>query len=92
MVLTLTGAFFLLFGCFIIFSNYIRQIKNYKDQNKEHASYSSPAPFAGPIFVIVGYSVLPLEFSNLIFFVIALDPDTLIILLSLPYFFKGLKK
>lgn len=92
MVLIIAGSFFLLFGIFIILSNYIRQIKNYQNQNKEDAKYSSPAPFVGPVFVIIGYSALPLEFSNLIFFIIVLDPDTLLILFSLPYFFKGLKK
>ncbi len=84
------GAALLLFGSFIIFSNYIRQITNFNNRNKENAQWSSPTPLVGPMFIILGYSVLPFEFSNLIFLVMILDPDTLIAILSIPYLIKGL--
>ena len=86
------SASLLLFGLFIIVSNYIRQITNFKNRNRESAKWSSPAPLVGPIFVIVGYSGLPFEFSNFIFLAIILDPDTLLTILSLPYLIKGLLK
>ena len=85
-------ASFILFGLFIILSNYLRQITNFKNRNIEGAKWSSPAPFVGPIFVIIGYSGLPFEFSSFIFFVIILDPDTLLTIFSIPYFIKGLLK
>jgi len=86
------SASILLFGLFILFSNYLRQITNFKNRNKENAKWSSPAPFVGPVFVILGYSWLPFEFSNFIFFVIIFDPDTLLTLLSIPYLIKGFFK
>ena len=50
-----------------------------------------PGPVVGPALVVVGYLVLPVEFSKWIFLVIVLDPDTVITVLSIPYFFKGLR-
>ena len=84
------GASFLLLGSFIIFSNYVRQITNFSNRHKENAKWSSPTPLVGPMFIIIGYTILPFEFSNLIFLVLILDPDTLIAILSIPYIIKGL--
>ena len=88
----LIGGSLLLFGLFIIFASYVRQVANYRNRNKVDAPYSSPAPIVGPLFIIVGYMALPFEFSNWIFLVIFLDPDTLITLVGLPYLIKALRE
>jgi len=84
------GSVSLLLGLFIIFSNYVRQITNYRNRNNVNAKYSSMAPLVGSLFTLVGYSILPFEFSYLIFLVFVLDPDTLLAILSIPYLIKGL--
>ena len=88
----LFGSALLLFGIFIIFTSYVRHITNHRNRNKKDAPYSSPAPIVGPLFVIVGYTALPFEFSNWIFLVILLDPDTLITLVGLPYLIKAFRE
>ena len=69
------GSLVLLFGLFIVVMSYARQIQN--SRNRETASYSSPVPFVGPVFVVVGYAASPLPFSPWIFLVFLLDLDTL---------------
>lgn len=86
------GCTSLFFGVFIILSNVIRQIINFRDRGTKDIKHHSIAPFFGPIFVIAGYIMLPFEFSNLIFFVILLDPDTLMAVLGIGYFIKGMRK
>jgi len=82
----------LVVGALIICAGYVRQIMNFRNRHKKDGSWSSPAPFIGPILVIVGYSGLPVEFSKWIFLVIVLDPDTMVTVLSLRYLFKGLRE
>jgi len=82
----------LLCGALIILASYVRQISNFKNRHNEKGQWSSPAPFFGPLLVIVGYSVLPIEFSSWIFLVVVLDPDTVLTILSIPYLFKGLRE
>ena len=86
----LAGAL-LLFGLFIVVTNYVRLIANYRNR-KEGGHWSSPAPIVGPLFIIVGYSVLPFEFSNWIFLAIILDPDTVITVIGLPHLIKALRE
>ena len=88
----LLGAVFLLGGSLVIFASYVRQGTNFRNRNKENRQWSSPAPFIGPVLIIVGYFALPLEFSKWIFLVIVLDPDTVITILSIPHLFKGLRE
>jgi hypothetical protein len=80
----------LLFGLFIVITNYVRQIANFRNGKKE-GHWSSPAPIVGPLFIIVGYSALPFEFSNWIFLAVVLDPDTVITVISLPYLIRALR-
>lgn len=81
----------LLFGLFIVVTNYVRLIANYRNRKKD-GHWSSPAPIVGPLFIIVGYSMLPFEFSEWIFLAIILDPDTVITVIGLPHLIKGLRK
>jgi len=80
----------LLFGVFIVVTNYVRQIANLRNRKKE-GRWSSPAPFVGPLFIIIGYSALPLEFSKWIFLAFVLDPDTVITVMGLPHLIKALR-
>lgn len=79
-------------GALIVLASYMRQISNFKNRHKENATWSSPVPFFGPLFVIVGYFVLPIEFTAWIFLVVALDPDTVVTVVSIPYLIKGLRE
>ncbi len=86
------GGALLLFGVFIVISNYVRQITNHRNSKKKNGKWSSPAPFVGPIFVVVGYAALPFGFSPWIFLIFVLDPDTLITVIGLPYFIKAFRE
>lgn len=88
----LFGAALLLAGTLIVFASYVRQWRNFRNRKDKNFQWSSPAPFVGPLFIIVGYSTLPLEFSDWIFWVFVLDPDTLITILSIPYLIKGFRE
>lgn len=88
----LLGGASVLGGTLIIIASYLRQISNFRNRNKENGKWSSPAPFFGPLLVIVGYSALPFEFSGWIFLVIVLDPDTVLTILSIPWLIKGLRE
>jgi hypothetical protein len=86
------GGAFLLFGALMVFASYVRQVTNFKNRDKENSSWSSPVPFIGPVFIIVGYAALPIEFSKWIFLMIVLDPDTVITILNIPQLIKGLRE
>ena len=88
----LFGGALLLSGLLIVFASYVRQITNFRNRKKENRQWSSPAPFVGPLFIIVGYSALPFEFSGWLFLVLVLDPDTVITILSLPHLIKELRE
>ena len=70
----------------------VMQVTNFRNRDKENGQWSSPAPFIGPVLIVVGYSALPIEFSKWIFLVIVLDPDTVVTILSIPYLIKGLRE
>ena len=81
----------LLFGLFIVVTNYVRLTANYRNRKKD-GHWSSPAPIVGPLFIIVGYSLLPFEFTNWIFLAFILDPDTVITVIGLPHLIKALRE
>jgi len=81
----LLGGALAVYGLLIIAINYIRQISNFTNKNKEDYQWSSPKPIIGPLCLILGYFILPVEFSKWIFWVLLLDPDTLMIIISIPY-------
>lgn len=78
------------FGGFIIVSAYIRQFHNYKVRKTGVGKHSSPAPFIGPIFVIVGLTLLSVKLSVWVWLLFLIDPDTVVIVLSLPMLIKRL--
>ena len=86
----LAGAL-ILFGLFVVIINYVRLIANHRNR-KGDGRWSSPAPFVGPLFIIIGYLASPLEFSNWILLAIIVDPDTVTTLISLPHFVKTLRE
>ena len=81
----------LLFGLFIVVTNYVRLIANYRNRKKD-GRWSSAAPIVGPLFIIVGCSLLPFEFTNWIFLAFILDPDTVITVIGLPHLIKALRE
>ena len=87
----LFGGVLLLFGIFIVVSNYVRQISNFRNRKKD-GHWSSPAPILGPLFIIIGYSALPIDFSRWIFLAVILDPDTVITIIGLPHLIKALRE
>jgi uncharacterized membrane protein HdeD (DUF308 family) len=87
----LFGGALLLFGTFIVITNCVRQISNLRNR-KKGGRWSSPAPIVGPLFIIVGYAALPVEYSNWILLAVILDPDTVIVALGLPSFIKALRE
>ena len=86
------GSVFLLAGSFIVLANYVRKIANYRNRNSEDRSWSSPAPFIGPVFIILGHLTLPIEFSKWVFLAVIVDPDTVIVVLSISSLFKALRE
>ena len=84
----LIGGALLLFGVFVVITNYVRQISNFRNRKKD-GHWSSPAPVLGPLLIIVGYAALPIEFSNWVFLAVILDPDTVITVIGLPSFIKA---
>ena len=82
------GTICLLAGTLIVVASYVRQIRNYRNRNKNGHRWSSPAPFIGPALIIAGYFVLPVTFCYWLLLVFALDPDTMVTVLSIPLVFK----
>ena len=85
------GGALLLFGVFIVATNYVRQLANFR-AGKRGGNGSSPAPFIGPLFIVVGYAALPVGFSGWIFLAFLVDPDTLITVLGLPALIRALRE
>ena len=85
------GGLLALVGIYIVLLNYIRQISNFRNRHKTDARHSSPAPFVGPLFIIVGYFLAPVSFSKWIFLVFMFDPDTLLVVFTLPFLIKGMR-
>jgi hypothetical protein len=79
---------FISFGVFIIVAAYIRQIGNYKNRRTRGGKCSSPAPFIGPIFVMVGLTWLSVDLSAWLLLLFLLDPDTVVVVLGLPWLLK----
>ena len=86
------GGLCLLSGALIVLANYVRQISNYLNRNKKERRYSSPAPFIGPVLIILGYFAFPIEFSIWILFILLLDPDTVITIWSIPHLIKAFRE
>ena len=87
----LFGGCLVSFGVFVVITNYVRQVSNVRSR-KNDGHWSSPAPFIGPLFILVGYAALPIEFSNWIFLVIVLDPDTVITIIGIPALISALRE
>lgn len=87
----LFGGALVLFGLFIIATNYARQISNFRNRKKDRG-WSSPVPILGPLAVIVGNFVLPIGFSNWVLLAAVLDPDTLILVKGLPSVIKAFRE
>lgn len=81
----------ILFGLFVVITNYVRLIANHRNR-KGDGRWSSPAPFVGPFFIIIGYLASPFEFSNWVLLAIIADPDTVTTLIRLPHFVKSLRE
>jgi hypothetical protein len=92
LLVQIAGALLGLFGLYIVGCNYARQVINFRNRNDPDAHWSSPAPLVGPLFIIVGYTLLPFPFTKWIFLAFLLDPDTLITIVGLPYLIRGLSR
>ena len=87
----IAGAALMFFGLFIIASNYRRQIVNLRNRKEP----GGRVEFAGTVRRSpAGYTSVSRfcrsRSPSVIFLVIALDPDTVLTILSLPSFFRGL--
>ncbi|MEE8405310.1 MAG: hypothetical protein V3S17_07955 [candidate division Zixibacteria bacterium] len=82
-LLTILGLGLLAFGSFIIVCSYLRQVQNHKNRDNPKASYSSPAPFVGPILVILGLTLVSVELSPWMLLLFVLDPDTVMVVTGL---------
>ena len=87
----LLGGTSVLLGALVVSASYVRQTTNFRNRHNENGQWSSPAPFIGPLLVVVGYFSLPIEFSYWIFLVIVLDPDTVVTILQVTYPFRSPK-
>ncbi len=78
------GSLIALFGLCVITLNYVRQIKNFRHGRQGTGDWSSPAPLLGPCAVLLGSLVLPLHLGWWVLIAFLADPDTIIVLVSLP--------
>jgi hypothetical protein len=78
------GGGLLLFGLFVIFCSYSRQIQNFRNRGRANTPWSSPAPFIGPIFVLVGLTMMSVDLPAWSLLLFVADPDTVIVVVSLP--------
>ena len=81
---SMLGVGLLLFGSYVILCSYARQIQNFKNRGRANAPWSSPTPFVGPIFVLVGLAALSVDIPAWGFLLFVLDPDTVIGMICLP--------
>jgi len=88
LVREIIGAIFIFYGSLIILQNYTRQFNNAKNAKMKNGKHSSAAPFIGPIGIILGFLIFPVKFSPLIFLVFVIDPDTVLIVKSIPFLIK----
>ena len=79
------GGALVFMGLVIVGGNYYRQVLNFKNRKNKDRGWSSPMPFVGPLFVIMGYSMLPIDFEAWVIWIVVLDPDTILTIVSLPY-------
>lgn len=82
----LFGVGLVTFGLFIISSSYVRQILNFRNRNRADAGWSSPAPFVGPIFTLVGLTLLDVDLPTWSWLIFVFDPDTVIVVYGFPFF------
>ena len=89
-MIKIMGILMVLFGIYILGMNWHGQIQNYRNKKKGIKKYSSPLPFIGPILICVGYNFAGFPFTGLIFLAFLRDPDTVLTILGIPWFFIGL--
>ena len=82
-LLAMLGLGRLAYGSFIIVCSYIGQVQNYKNRDNPKAHHSSPVPFFGPILVIVGLALLPVELSPWMLLFFLFHPATVIVVTGL---------
>ena len=82
-LLTIIGLGLLAFGSFVIVCSYIGQVQNYKNRDNLNASYSSPAPFIGPILAVLGLTLMSVELSPWMLLLFVFDPDTVMVVTGL---------
>ncbi|MEE8472387.1 MAG: ADP-ribosylglycohydrolase family protein [Dehalococcoidia bacterium] len=84
------GGLVVLLGLSVIAMSYIRQIRNILNSRRGTGGWSSPAPLVGPVLVVLGGWLLPLHFGWWVLIAFLVDPDTVIVLIGLPWLFRGL--
>ena len=92
MIMNIVGWVLLGFGAIIIIGNYYRQVMNVYWRIKKIDKWSSICPVIGPLFCVIGYGMLPIPFNPKIFFAFLVDIDTVFMIASLPWLFKGLRE
>jgi hypothetical protein len=83
-VLWIVGTLLIIFSVYVMVLGIIRQIGNYIESKKEDGSWSSSIPLIATLTFVMGYAILPIEFSFWSFLIVLADVETLMILIGLP--------
>jgi len=87
------GIVLIIFGSYLLFLNFFRQLHNFRNRKNKRSGWSSPVPLIAPVVFGLGYFVLPINFNPIVLIVFLLDADTVVVLLGIPVLlFQFLKK
>ncbi|MEM9158064.1 MAG: hypothetical protein AAGB46_03370 [Verrucomicrobiota bacterium] len=81
------GGALIALGLWISSFSILRMAKNSRRRKVGDSRHVSGLPFAGPLFFLLGYRVLPVDFSMLAFLIFLIDWDTSLLLIFVPIAF-----
>lgn len=87
-ILISIGILLIILGSFVILCNYIYLFKNWINKKQKVDKFHSQIPLFGALLLFVGLTLLPTGFSKYYYFVFAIDPGTVMFVLSLPVLIK----
>lgn len=72
------------FGCFMVFMNWMGVYRNMRNRRRGIDKHESSVPFFGPILILAGLYVAPIDFQIWFWSIWLLDPIIYYMLMGLP--------